>query len=335
MDTFKTVAPRARWIANGLTLALAAFGAWGWFCDQLMSIESRAALALITLLTQQAANVAAAGAATALKQGQRFCAVGATVLTLMFAAASGYAVHHALDVVDRHRIGAIIEARAGERTDLHAAIGRTERERAAAQASLSTIPIDLPTRRIVALQRPLDAAIERTEVRLSQLRAEIAELSRPPARSPAEAKQADMVALLFWALALGEPGLYWLLAALQRPTGRHVPRPAPDVPRQKQRPPGLSRRLTAPLAAALAGAHAILGGVAAAEDGVRTETVARDSEDRRTDAHSAPAPWDMAGPQAQARKLHARGVSVRRIAAQLGVCSKSTIHRWLSGARSR
>ena len=180
------LAPHGRLLANPLTLALAAFGAIGWIADDELALPARILLAIVTVLAQQLANLAAAGAAIAVGQGRYVVCAGAVTLAAVLSGGGGYSVAHAHEIFDALAAEAALAEHAGDRARIERELTQLELDRTAAAAALRAIPANVPTRRIVALRRPLNDAIDRADARRAELERRLDILSRPPAPTPDE-----------------------------------------------------------------------------------------------------------------------------------------------------
>jgi hypothetical protein len=336
---------RARLFANLLTCFIAAYGAWGYVTDPQLSLMERLAGAAIALVTQQLANEAGAHAAMAARQNMRVAAAVGILLVALFGGVSGHAIEHAISRPAAAREASELVARADERARLLAEIRAATDERHAAEASLRAIPTDIPTRRIQALQAPLNEAIRRSARRVAELEAARAALEIAPAaeRDP----QSTALSLLFWLLAFGEPGFYWLLASVGERAG--VPAVPQVRPKAGTACPGMRAGGRPAWSQGFLGRIALAVGLTtasaaqAADSGDSVAQIIGTQELSGTFREGTPPPdagttieqvaHKDAALCAAAQALRERGFSYRAIARTLGQRSKSEFHRMLRGAQ--
>ena len=139
----------------------------------------------------------------------------------------------------------------------------------------------------------------------------------------------------FWVLAVGEPAIYALIAALSHAVP--IRRGTGAVPSQSTRPVPFRAAARARVAAVIAGASAMLG-IGSAAEAVAQPHLSQPCEGEVSHALRVE---DELGPNAgrgagqllrQAQALQAQGLSLRGIARALGVRSKSTFQRMLAAA---
>lgn len=328
--------------ANALTWILACYGAWGWFTDPQLGLLERLLCAAIALVAQQLLNGAGALAAMAATKKVPLRLGVAVALIIVLGGVCGYGIDHALGRQAAAREAASTAAREQQRIRLDEQIHASTQERLIAERAVRAISPNLPTRRIRALQAPLESAVERADARIAQLERDRAALAAPVEHH----RDASGVALatLFWLLAYVEPLYYFLLLSREAEPG--VPAVAGRRPRTELGQvgplsgqwPNLSRSFLARIAVAVGlttapAAHATESGdtgswaTAAPTTLSDQEATSGEAEDERNSDRQ------RLGDQflPQMLELQANGVSMRRIALALGgVVSKSTVQRTLA-----